>query len=106
MTKKLIKTTLKAVLGVCLGLVAVLLILLIWSYGLGFFYDSNNIKYQDEHLEYLKSEYYTDTYVPCDEQKMADFDIERAEEYIRKRRDEGLKGFGMMHVIIASYIMI
>lgn len=78
MTKRFIKTTLKAVLGVCLSLVAVLLILLIWSYGLGFFYDSNNIKYQDEHLEYLKSEYYTDTYVPCDEQKVADFDIEKA----------------------------
>ena len=34
------------------------------------------------------------------------FDIEKAEEYIRKKRDEGLKGFGMMHVIIASYIRV
>ena len=34
------------------------------------------------------------------------FDIEKAEEYIRKKRDEGLKGFGMMHVLIASYIRV
>ncbi|MBQ7014511.1 MAG: 2-oxo acid dehydrogenase subunit E2 [Clostridia bacterium] len=34
------------------------------------------------------------------------FDIEKAEEYIRKKREEGLKGFGMMHVIIASYIRV
>ncbi len=31
-------------------------------------------------------------------------DVEAAEEYIFKKRSEGLKGFGMMHVMIASYI--
>ncbi len=34
------------------------------------------------------------------------FDTEKAEEYVRKKRDEGLKGFGMMHVLIASYIRV
>lgn len=34
------------------------------------------------------------------------FDIETAEEYVRKKREEGLKGFGLMHVIIASYIRV
>lgn len=33
-------------------------------------------------------------------------DTDRAEQYIRKKRSEGLKGFGMMHVIIASYIRV
>lgn len=31
-------------------------------------------------------------------------DIEAAEDYIFKKRSEGLKSFGMMHVFIASYI--
>ncbi len=34
------------------------------------------------------------------------FDIEKAEEYVRKKREEGLKGFGIMHVLIASYIRV
>lgn len=34
------------------------------------------------------------------------FDIEKAEDYVRKKREEGLKGFGLMHVIIASYIRV
>ncbi len=37
-----------------------------------------NIEYQENHLEYLRNEYYTDSYVPCDEQKLADFNIEEA----------------------------
>ncbi len=31
-------------------------------------------------------------------------DCEAAEDYIFKKRSEGLKGFGMMHVMVASYI--
>lgn len=44
----------------------------------GFLQINKNIEYQNEHLEYLKNEYYTEAYVPCDEQKFADFDIEKA----------------------------
>lgn len=32
------------------------------------------------------------------------FDTEEIDKYIRKKRAEGLKGFGMMHIIIASYV--
>ena len=32
------------------------------------------------------------------------FGIEKTEKYIRRKREDGLKGFGMMHVFIASYI--
>ena len=31
-------------------------------------------------------------------------DITAAEEYIRKKRKEGLKGFGMLHLFIAAYV--
>ena len=34
------------------------------------------------------------------------FDIETAEEYVREKREAGLKGFGLMHVIVASYIRV
>ena len=44
----------------------------------GFLQIKKNIDYQNAHLEYLKNEYYTESYVPCNEQKIADFDIEKA----------------------------
>ncbi len=44
----------------------------------GFLQINRNIEYQNNHLEYLKTEYYTDSYIPCDEQKIADFDLEKA----------------------------
>lgn len=48
------------------------------SYLSGFFQISKNIEYQNNRLEYLQNEYYTDSYEPCDEQKFADFDLEKA----------------------------
>lgn len=44
----------------------------------GFLQIKKNIEYQNNHLEYLNNEYYTESYTPCDEQKIADFDIEKA----------------------------
>ena len=44
----------------------------------GFLQINRNIRYQNEHLEYLRTEYYTDSYIPCDEQKIASFDIRKA----------------------------
>lgn len=38
----------------------------------------DNIARQNEHMEYLKNEYYTESYVPCDESKIASFDINKA----------------------------
>ena len=32
------------------------------------------------------------------------FDCENAEDYIFRKRSEGLKGFGMMHLLVAAYI--
>ncbi len=31
-------------------------------------------------------------------------DIEKIEEYIRKKRQEGLKSFGVLHVLVAAYV--
>ena len=50
----------------------------------GFLQINKNIDFQDKHLEYLRTEYYTDSYVPCDEQSITDFDVEKAfEEDVR-----------------------
>ena len=46
----------------------------------GFLQINKNIEYQNSHLKYLETEYYTDSYVPCDEQKFAAFDIDDAFE--------------------------
>ena len=43
----------------------------------GFIQINKNIEYQNNHLDYLKNEYYVN-YTPCDEQKLADFDIQQA----------------------------
>ena len=34
------------------------------------------------------------------------FEVTEVENYIRKKRNQGLKGFGVMHVLIASYVRI
>lgn len=34
------------------------------------------------------------------------FDTSQVDAYIRKKRAEGLKGFGMMHVLIAAYVRV
>lgn len=44
----------------------------------GFLQINKNIEYQNNHLEYLENEYYTDSYTPCDEQSFTAFDIEKA----------------------------
>lgn len=76
--KKILKSFLKIFLSVFLSLAAILLVLFVSSCIAGFTQIKNNIEYQNNHLEYLKNEYYTDSYIPCDEQKLADFDIDKA----------------------------
>lgn len=41
-------------------------------------YAEKNIEYQNNHLEYLKNEYYTEGYTPCDEEAITAFDLEKA----------------------------
>lgn len=53
-------------------------LLYVSMYIAGFLQIGKNTEFQDKHIEYLKAEYYVDTYAPCDEQKVADFDIEKA----------------------------
>lgn len=78
MSMATVKKAFIIVLSTLLCLALVLLVLLISSYIAGFLYIDKNIEYQNDHLNFLKNEYYTDNYIPCDEQKMADFDIEKA----------------------------
>lgn len=75
---KHLKRFFKIFVSTFLCLVVFMLTLGISTLVTGLTYDSKNIRYQDNHLEYLKNEYYTDSYTPCDEQKLADFDIEQA----------------------------
>ncbi len=39
-----------------------------------------NYSYQDERMAYLETEFYGENYTPCDENKIADFDVEKAIE--------------------------
>ncbi|MBQ7296157.1 MAG: hypothetical protein IJW86_08220 [Clostridia bacterium] len=61
-----------------LSLVSILLVLLPSAISAGYETVDENIAYQSEHMRYLKEEYYTDSYVPCDESKIAAFDISQA----------------------------
>ncbi len=78
MKKQNLKVVFKVFLIAFLSLAALLSVLFVSSVIAGFMQIDKNIQYQDRHLEYLKNEYYTDSYVPCDEQKLADFNLEKA----------------------------
>lgn len=60
-----------------LALVFVLIMLPVTIYS-SFKATDDNIAAQNEHMAYLENEYYTDSYVPCDESKIAAFDIDKA----------------------------
>lgn len=75
---KIMKNILKAFLSLFLSLAILLLTLFVSSCISGFLQIDKNIEFQNNHLEYLKNEYYTDSYVTCDEQSLADFNIEDA----------------------------
>ena len=78
MKKQNLKIVFKVFLIAFLSLAVLLSVLFVSSVIAGFMQVDKNIQYQDRHLEYLKNEYYTDSYVPCDEQKLADFNLEKA----------------------------
>ena len=78
MKKQIFKTVLKVFITAFLSLAMLLLVLFVSSVIAGFIQIDKNTEYQDKHLEYLKNEYYNGSYAPCDEQKLADFDIKKA----------------------------
>lgn len=75
---KQLKIFLKILISAVLCFAVFMLTLGISTLVIGLTYDSKNIKYQNNHLEYLKNEYYTEEYMPCNEQRLADFDLEKA----------------------------
>ncbi len=78
MEKIKVKRIFKILLIIILCPVVILLSLFAATCVAGFAQVDKNTQYQVNHLEYLRNEYYTDSYIPCDEQKLADFDIEEA----------------------------
>lgn len=78
MKNKKIKLALKIIVAVILCSAISYGLLYGSMYISGFLQINKNIEFQDNHLEYLKNEYYTESYMPCDEQKFADFNIEKA----------------------------
>ncbi len=60
------------------SLLSVLLVLLPSAISAGYKTVDENIAYQNEHMNYLREEYYASNYVPCDESKIAAFDIAEA----------------------------
>ena len=78
MEKSTIKRALKIIFIVIMCPVVILVSLFMATCVSGLIQVDKNIEYQENHLEYLRNDYYNDSYVPCDEQKLADFDIEKA----------------------------
>lgn len=60
------------------SLLSILLVLLPSAISAGYCQVEKNIDYQTEHMKWLKNEYYSQNYVPCDESKIASFNIEDA----------------------------
>ncbi len=61
-----------------LSLLAILLVLLPSAISAGYSQIDVNAEYQQEHMRFLKEEYYNEEYVPCDESKICAFDISEA----------------------------
>ena len=80
---KKLKKFLKVFLSAFLALAIVMLSLLVSAVIAGTSYTEKNIEYQNNHLEYLKNEYYAEGYVPCDEQTLTAFDLEKAYAYYK-----------------------
>ncbi len=75
---KIIKSLIIAVasIGIIIGVTT--LVLYLNAVITGNNYAQKNIEYQNNHLEKLKNEYYTDDYTPCDEEAITAFDLAKA----------------------------
>ncbi len=74
---KIFKKIFKVIVSIILIVAIVMLSLFISANVAGFVHIEKNIEYQNSHLDYFKNEYYVN-YTPCDEQKLANFDIQQA----------------------------
>ncbi len=74
---KIFKKIVVAIISIILIIAIVMLGLFISANVAGFLQIEKNIEFQNEHLDYLENEYYVN-YTPCDEQKLADFNIKQA----------------------------
>ena len=99
---KKVKKFLKIFLAAFLSLAAVMLTLLISAAITGINYTDKNIEYQNNHLEYLKNEYYTEGYVPCDEEALAAFDLEKAYEDDVRYSDVAFLGTHNSYQLLAT----
>lgn len=68
----------------------------------GFLQINKNIEYQNNHLQYLKTKYYTDSYIPCNEQNFANFDIEKAFEQNVKINEIAVIGTHNSYQLLAT----
>ena len=87
MDKSKLKRIFKSIFIVILCLAVAFVALFAATCIAGFVQVDKNIEYQENYLEYLKNEYYTELYIPCDEQQLADFDI--AEAYLNAELGSG-----------------
>lgn len=61
-----------------ISIVAIILVLLPSAFSAGYGQVDANLLYQQQHMQFLREEYYNEGYEPCDESKFADFDIAEA----------------------------
>ncbi len=102
MKKKKIRRVLKVGFAVLVCIAGFFGMLYGSMYVAGFLQINKNIEYQNNHLQYLKTEYYTEAYVPCDEQKFADFDIEKAFEQGVKINEIAVLGTHNSYQLLAT----
>lgn len=76
---KIAKKTIKIILSIFLAVLVILLGIFVAAFVSNINVIEENIKFQEEHLEYLKTEYYKN-YTPKNESEIADFDLEKAIE--------------------------
>lgn len=86
------KIFLKVFLIAFISLAAFLLISFIASVVAGFMQIEKNIEFQNNHLEYLNNEYYNESYIPCNEQAFAAFNIDDAFSQNKKINEISVMG--------------
>lgn len=100
---KRIKAVLKGFLIVFITLAAFLLIAFITTVVAGFMQIDKNIEYQNNHLEFLNNEYYNDSYMPCNEQDFADFNIENTFSQDTKINEIAVMGTHNSYQLLATF---
>lgn len=97
------KAVLKGFLVLFFSICAFLLIAFLASVVAGFMQIEKNVEYQNNHLEYLNNEYYNSSYIRCDEQNFADFDIEEAFSQGTKINEISVLGTHNSYQMLATF---